>query len=416
MTSLTRPIDALTGLLDRAAFLEHLGSSPACAVFVLDLRGFRHIDSLLGGGGDVVLAQVGDRIRGGLRRGGAAARLYGDVFAWTGPVADREEIARMARRMADAVAAPLAIGVHVVHPEPRVGAALPSTADRRESLRHAETALRRCPADNPVAVYDPETDAEAPIIARLAAELEGALVRGELGLVLQPIVTLADGSIAGFEALVRWFHPELGVVGPDRFVPAAERSRVILSLGSRVLDLAARELALRAARGLPALPIGVNVSPRQLERRRLIHDVGEALAAHGAPPSLLRLELTEHALVGPGASPAVTLHEIRALGVGLSLDDFGSGFSSLRYLADLPFDTIKLDREFMRVEAPWARRARVARATVHLAHDLDMRVVAEGISDEQRLDVARSLGCDEGQGWALGLPERAFVSEGLRAV
>jgi EAL domain-containing protein (putative c-di-GMP-specific phosphodiesterase class I)/GGDEF domain-containing protein len=415
MTSSTRPVDALTGLLDRAAFLEHLETAPPCAVFVLDIRGFRHIDSLLGGEGDAVLCRVGERIGGGIRRGGAAARLYGDVFAWTGPAAAPVEIARLARRMADRVGAPVAVGAHVVHPEPRVGVALPSATDRRDGLRFAETALRRCPSDTQVAVYDAETDADAPIAARLAAELEGALARHELGLVLQPIHDLRSMEIAGYEALIRWFHPELGVVGPDRFVPAAERSRAILSLGSTVLDLACRELAERRRRGLRAVPIGINVSPRQLERRRLVHDVAEALATHGVPPELLRVELTEHALVGPGAAPTVTLHELRALGVGLSLDDFGSGFSSLRYLADLPFDTIKLDREFLKIEAPYARRAHVARATVVLAHDLDMKVVAEGISDDLRLNVAHDLGCDEGQGWHLGLPERALVSAEQRA-
>lgn len=241
---------------------------------------------------------------------------------------------------------------------------------------------------------------------RVTGELAAAIQRRELTVHYQPIVSLGTGEIVGAEALVRWQHPQRGVVLPDEFIDDAERSGLIVELGDLVLDSVAAQLLLWQAgplRGRSAFKLAVNVSPRQLASRRLFDQV-ERIRQLGVPLPWLHLEITENALIDDSASAAELLDELKSLGVGLAIDDFGSGRATLSYLHDYPFDVVKIDRSFVASLGLGGRPDEVSRAVIELAHRLDMRTVAEGVESPDQVQVLRRIGCDLAQGYLFGRP------------
>ncbi|WP_187365252.1 putative bifunctional diguanylate cyclase/phosphodiesterase [Cellulosimicrobium cellulans] len=272
------------------------------------------------------------------------------------------------------------------------------------------TARRR---DDRVAV-----DAEAPAVptsrgpgaaggpreADLLQRLPAAVAAGELVVHFQPFVSVAAGRVEGAEALVRWQHPEHGLLGPDAFVPAAERTGLIRPVTLHVLDVALAQCARWRARGPATFGVSVNVSAHDLDDPRLVADVAAALDRHGLPPDALGLEVTETMAMRDAAQAGRTLRALADLGVRLAVDDYGVGYGSLDYLRRLPFTVLKVDRAFVAPAADDRVCAEILRSTVDLGHALGMYVVAEGVEDDRTLALLRGLGCDAAQGWALGRP------------
>jgi EAL domain-containing protein (putative c-di-GMP-specific phosphodiesterase class I) len=240
-----------------------------------------------------------------------------------------------------------------------------------------------------------------------------ALERREFRLWYQPVVALASGRLLGAEALLRWEHPEKGLVLPARFIPAAERSGLIVDIGHWVLDEACRQLSSWRGTPLAHLVVSVNTSGVQFKRGTIDTVVARALEAHGTPPGCLEIEITESALIHDAEALVSTLQRLKALGVRLAIDDFGTGYSNLSYLQRFEIDTLKIDQSFVRRLVSTRRDSAIAQAIVQMAHSLDLQTTAEGVEDEATRDALVALGCDQGQGWYFGRPQPIEQFEAL---
>ncbi|MGZ8491372.1 MAG: EAL domain-containing protein [Gemmatirosa sp.] len=423
--------DVLTGLANRALFLARVAatlaasSSPADgspadgspadgspadgspAVLLVDLDDFKRVNDSMGHeAGDRLLQSVTTRLLDATRGSDMVARLGGDEFAiLLGSVPTSREAVRVADRVIAALSAPHRLAGRQVQVGASLGIALAEREDDPDALiRNADLALHRAKAlgKNRHATFARAMHAAAVERLQLETELRRAIEAGELMLQFQPIVALDTGAAVGAEALVRWRHPERGVISPAAFVPLAESTGLIVPLGRWVL-----EEACRAACGwedtpgtdAPPLSIAVNVSARQLQHHGFLEDVASALRHSGLAPGRLVLEVTESVLLEDLEPALGRLEALRALGVRLALDDFGTGYSSLAYLQRLPVDVLKIDRTFTTDLMAGGRRAAVARAVVTFARTLGLRTVAEGIeTPEQRAEVL-ALGCTLGQGF-----------------
>lgn len=408
--------DRLTGLPNQALFLDRVALAlvrgsrrPAhsVAVLYLDLDRFHTVNDSLGVAlGDELLVEVARRLNGILRLGDTLARLGGDKFGilFDGVRSPREAV-DFAQEVARILAAPLALGGHEVFAQGSIGIALSrSAADRPEDLlRDAITAMHRAKRDGATVceVFDPEMNQQAKERLRMESDLRHALERGEFVLHYQPIVDLGAGRLSAFEALVRWQHPERGLVRPDLFIPIAEETGLIVPLGSWVLSEACRTM-----RGLhQAFPqsghvsVAVNLSGRQFEDGELLGSVADALEHSELTPDRLELEMTESVVMARTSQNAERLHSLRDLGIRLLIDDFGTGYSSLSSLQSFPLDSLKIDRSFVsRMEFDEDKRE-IVRTIVSLARTLEMDVVAEGIETKEQLGMLRELGCEYGQGF-----------------
>lgn len=417
--------DPLTGLPNRRGLAEGLdvalapGAGPAVLCMV-DLDGFKAVNDAHGhAAGDVLLRLAAARLRAAARGAGdLVARLGGDEFAvlarlaGAGSRCPKEVGAELAARLVAAFAEPFSVEAtqSVVRLGVSVGVALaPGNADASGPLlRRADLALYRAKAEGRdcFRLYEAGMDAPARERAAREAELRTALAEGALEPHFQPLVDLASGRLLGFEALARWQHPTRGWVAPAEFVPLAEETGLIWSLTEALLGR-----ACAVAAGWPGshLVLSFNISPVQLrEHGRLSGLVSAALAASGLPARRLQLEVTEGALTGDIATARQVLAELKACGVRLALDDFGTGHSGLRELQALPFDTLKLDRSFVRAAADQDTAARrIVAAVVGLGQSLGLPVVAEGVEAEHDAEMLRVLGCDAAQGWLFGRPEPA---------
>ncbi|MFQ1001843.1 putative bifunctional diguanylate cyclase/phosphodiesterase [Modestobacter sp. SSW1-42] len=407
--------DGLTGLANRALFLDHTEQALRRAgrsghppiVLCLDLDGFKDVNDSLGHlAGDELLCTIARRLLGTVRSADTVARLGGDEFAVLlddtrggVPLASA-----LAERLLEVIGEPVELGGHRVRVAASIGiVAAEADATPLSMFRDADIAMYRAKAAGRAqwVVFDPGMRATALQRIELARELAGALSAGQLRLVYQPVVDLQTECVVGFEALLRWQHPTLGAIGPDRFVPLAEDAGSIVPIGRWVLAEATRTAA-RWQRAHPSgtpLSMAVNVSARQLADGTLLADVAEAVVSSGITPSSLVLEVTETALVTDPDAVAEQLLALRALGVRLALDDFGTGYSSLSYLRQFPVDVLKIDRSFVDLLDGSAEDAAIVHGLVQLGRTLQLEVVAEGVETVAQRDRLRAERCQLAQGW-----------------
>ena len=401
--------DSLTGLPNRAMFLEQLhragaGTCGSLALLFIDLDDFKLVNDSLGHlVGDQLLSAVGRRIRASVRKPDVVARLGGDEFAVIMGGAAGGEARRVARHVLDALQAPFATGGHTVHV--RASAGLVTTdgpfAQPTELLRDADVAMYRAKAEGKhrYVVFEPEMRDELQARSVLQEELRTALGSGELILHYQPVVDTGRRRVCSTEALLRWDHPRLGLVEPTAFVSLAEQAGLIVAIGSAVLRLACAQTAhWRRDPALSELTVSVNVSARQLREPTFVGDVRGALAVAGLPPEALTLEITESLLVSDVPTTVERLHALKALGVRIAVDDFGTGFSSLSYLARLPVDVLKVDRSFVAGIGAGAA-GKLAWAVLALADSLGLATVAEGVETREQAAALVDHGCTTLQGF-----------------
>jgi diguanylate cyclase (GGDEF)-like protein/PAS domain S-box-containing protein len=409
--------DSLTGLSNRAAFNERLEHAVAIrkepgestALLYVDLNNFKSINDRFGHpAGDEVLATLGERLRSLIRAGDTAARLGGDEFAVLLQVASEPaEVARVAERIVEAVRLPIEVEGRPIGLDASIGIALAD--DVHDLLKQADAAMYRAKSQTGLsyAFFDPRLDQAALVRFRRIAELSEAIERREFRLHYQPIVALPSGEISGYEALLRWEHPELGQVPPLDFVPLAEESGLIVPIGRWVLQEACLHAARLSAAAGRELEIAVNVSARQLQHPDFVDHVVAALERSDLAPRCLVLEITESVLIETGDAAETRLSILKNRGVEIALDDFGTGYGSLACLQRLPVDIVKIDRSFTAdVDTDEAGQA-LLRAIVGLGNALGTRLVAEGIERETQSKIIQSLGCHSGQGFHYGVPQAA---------
>ncbi|MET9951831.1 EAL domain-containing protein [Streptomyces sp. NPDC006339] len=418
--------DALTGLPNRTLFFERLekalapGEGSRFGLCYLDLDGFKVINDSLGHStGDRLLVEVADRLQSCVTAPGEmVARLGGDEFValTTGPGTERK-VAELADRMLAALATPISIDGRELAVRGSVGVVEGPAGERTaaEVLRSADITMYRAKSagGNRFEYADAEADARAITRHGLTTALPAALERGEFFIEYQPLVHLDDGSVHGAEALVRWCHPQHGVLGPDRFIPLAENTGLIVPLGRWVLQEAVRQARFwqdgapggRKATG--PLRINVNLSPTQLHHPGLVAETVDVLERSGLEPGALCLEVTESALIGADDDLLKPLRQLAEMGVDIALDDFGTGYSNLANLRRLPVSVLKLDRSFtqgMQQHPANPVDLKIVEGIVHLAHSLELAVTVEGVETGAQAQQLRELGCDTAQGWYYARP------------
>jgi diguanylate cyclase (GGDEF)-like protein/PAS domain S-box-containing protein len=420
--------DVLTGLPNRSLLQDRLGQAVAYAtrsgnpvwVMMIDLDRFKFVNDSMGHkAGDVLLVTVAARLRSSLRDTDTVARLSGDEFVVIlSEHAGEEPLTRdIVQRVMDAVARPVLLGTKEFFVTCSIGVAVfPSEGTTADNLiEHADIAMYRAKklGRNNFQFYTPAMNEESLERVRIESALRNALERDEFVLYYQPQVDLATGDIVGMEALIRWQHPELGMVPPVRFVGVAEETGLIVPIGAWVMREAAAQNKAWHDAGLGQLRVAVNLSARQFGDPELIGGIEAVLADTGLDPAYLELELTE-SLFMSDVTPAVELlHRMKALGVKLSIDDFGTGYSSLSYLSRFPIDVLKIDRSFVADITDDANDAAIVSSIIALAHNLKLAVIAEGVETVEQLDYLRSQGCDEMQGYYFSRPLPAAEFEQL---
>lgn len=393
------------------------------ALLFLDMDRFKIINDSLGHSlGDRLLIAIGQRLSGCLGEQDMIARLGGDEFlVLLGAIAHPEEAEASARRLGQALAIPFSIKGHEIFTSASIGIVL---ADERYSqpeamLRDADIAMYQAKRgesrEQRHTLFDPAMHARALAEMELERDLRLALTRQELFVLYQPIVALATGRITGFEALVRWLHPKRGLVMPATFIPLAEETLLILDIGRFVLAEACKQARLWAERVVPPPKVNVNLSARQFMRSQLAAETGHLARGLSCPSCLINLEITESAILVDKDLAMQTLEQLHDQGFELSMDDFGTGFSSLSYLLLFPFDNIKIDRSFIAPLVMEPRAATIVAAILGLAGNLDKRIVAEGIETPEQLAILRQLGCAYGQGYLFSPPVDAEAAEALLA-
>ena len=408
--------DPLTGLPNRAllndrlkqAILSGQRESNPLALLIMDLNNFKEINDTLGHHkGDLLLQQVGARVRGVLRESDTVARMGGDEFAVLLPSAGSVERSTLAmRKMLKALEQPFALEGLALDVAVSIGIALcPEHGEDADLLiQRADVAMYVAKQSGiNYAVYVPEHDRHSPRRLALMGELRHAIENDQLFLLYQPKIDLQRACAIGVEALVRWRHPHHGIIPPDEFIPLAERSGVIKSLTLWVLGEALRQCRTWSQGGVQ-LSMAMNLSARNLQDPQLPDRIAELLQTSGLAPGWLELEITESAIMVDPVRAMEILTRLRAMGIRFSIDDFGTGYSSLGYLKKLPVDEIKIDRSFVIGMAANENDAVIVRSTIDLAHNLGLKVVAEGVENQETLDRLIDLGCDAAQGYYMSRP------------
>lgn len=400
--------DTLTGLLDRRSFIlrarERLQQPGAHELVVADLDRLRRLNEALGHErADLVLAALGSRLAAAFPPGALLARIGEDEFAALAPKAGSPGAAALRR----ALEQPLRVAGFDIHPTLSIGAVEAQggedAPEAAELLRRAELAVEAAKSHGRggAAAYGRALESDGLSRLALESDLKGALGRGELTPFYQPIVRLSTGALSGFEALVRWRHPRRGLLMPEQFLTLMDEMGLMDQLGALMMRQAARQLADWRLKHSAAgeLTVAVNLSTGEIDRKGLVADVAAIREETGLPPGALKLEVTESDVMRNPEKAAVVLRDLRKAGAALVLDDFGTGFSSLSYLTRLPFDTLKIDRYFVRTMATNDGSAKIVSSVVKLGGDLALEVVAEGVENAGMARQLQSLGCDYGQGF-----------------
>lgn len=415
--------DALTGLFNRYNLESRLAQSLLAArreaglmaVMFIDLDRFKVINDTLGHHvGDLLLVEVASRLSNSVRESDIVARLGGDEFVVTlTSLACDMDAATIAAKILNALGQPCTIEGKVLHTTPSIGISMfPANGEDSETLmKNADTAMyyAKGKGRNNFQFFSPAMTAAASERMELERDMLGALAAGEYELHYQPQVCTKDGHVCGVEALIRWRHPERGLIPPMEFIPIAEETGVIEAIGNWVLEEACRQLARWRAQGFGNLRMAVNLSAHQLRSPTLLAQVRAAMDANGIGPDELELEVTESAAMEDPERAIGQLKALRDMGVGLAIDDFGTGYSSLAYLKLLPIDTLKLDRAFVRDIETDENDAAISAATLALARNLGLKVVAEGVETEAQRAFLTRHDCDLLQGYLFGKPEPAEV-------
>ncbi len=409
--------DALTGLPNRARLMERIGLAlehaarrgEIAAVMVLDLDRFKGVNDTLGhAAGDEVLRRVAERLREVLRDGGTVARLGGDEFAIVLTAADIDAVRAVARAIVNALRAPIEFEGQPIDVAASIGIALypDDGADAGTLMRRADIVMYVAKrSGGNFAFYDARYEVAQRRHLSLLGELRRAVEAAELRAYYQPKLDLATGRVGGVEALVRWRHPTLGLVPPGEFMPYAEQTGFIRVITRWMLAVTLRQCGRWAADGMP-LQVAVNISARDLLSRDLPQLIGDLLHKHDVPRGLVCLEITESTFMEDPEHALATLRALHGLGVRLAIDDFGTGFSSLAYLKRLPVDELKIDRAFVMGMTEDRDDRMIVRSTIELAHNLGLKVVAEGVETDACLAELRALGCDLVQGYLISGPLR----------
>jgi len=406
--------DALTGLPNRKMLRQQMDeklqrtrrNADRVAVLVLGVDNFKVVNDTLGHGiGDRLLRAVGKRLRSILREQDLLARLNSDEFAIVeSGLARPEDAVTLARRLLDALADPFLIDAHGLSIGATIGIAMaPGDGDDFERLlKNADMALSRAKTESrgSFGFFEADLDARAQIRRRIENDLREAIQHDVLRPHYQPLIDLSSGRIIGFEALVRWPHPERGMIPPVEFIPVAEETGLISALGRMML----RRACMDAAAWPDDVRVAVNLSPLQFRVGNVLAEVMEVLQQTGLPPRRLELEITETLVLEKSDQVLATLHALRALGVRISMDDFGTGYSSLSYLRSFPFDKIKIDRSFVKDLAGNREAQAIIRSIVSLGRGLGVTITAEGVETEAELRCLRAEGCPEGQGYLFSRP------------
>jgi diguanylate cyclase (GGDEF)-like protein/PAS domain S-box-containing protein len=416
--------DALTGLPNRMSFMERLGqrveraraAGQSLALLFVDLDHFKRVNDSLGHLiGDKLLQTVAARISASLRSNDIVARFGGDEFIVLLEEASPDDVAEVAHKLLRAIEVPVDAEGRDLSVTPSVGIAMfpRDGGTPTELIKNADTAMYIAKSRGRAncQFFDPAVASATYDALVLESELTRALQRDEFVLHFQPQVRASDGRLAGVEALIRWHHPERGLLRPDAFIALAEQQRVMLPISQWVLRSAARTALRWRARGLVDVPVAVNLSTMQFRASGFVDAVARVLREEGVPGAWLELELTERMLMDDVAEVKRTLQQLRALGMRVSVDDFGTGYSSLAHLKELPIDGMKIDRSFVR-DLPHQRGSvAIARAVVQMAQGLSLTVVAEGVENDDQRRFLRALGCDLLQGELVSAPLPAAVLE-----
>jgi diguanylate cyclase (GGDEF)-like protein/PAS domain S-box-containing protein len=416
--------DHLTRLPNRTLFLDRLNQMLArshwhkrcVAVLFLDLDRFKVINDTLGHDiGDLLLQAVAERLGGTVRDGDTVARFGGDEFIIAlMDVAEEHHVRDIAEKILHALARPYEINGRELFVTASIGISLypDHGSDAGSLVRNADASMYRAKehGKNNYQFYSPSLHAYAPRRLTLETDLRHALERQELLLHYQPMVNLATGKVSGAEALLRWRHPEFGVISPMEFIPLLEETGLIIPVGAWVLETACAQQRAWQEAGFPSLYISVNLSARQFKQPDLTETIATAVQKTGLDPRHLALELTETILVEHTETTLASLRTLSGMGISLAIDDFGTGYSSLSYLKRFPIDALKIDRSFVRDITTDADDAAIAQAIVAMGHSLGLSVVAEGVETREQLDFLCQYRCDEMQGYYFShpLPADAF--------
>jgi diguanylate cyclase (GGDEF)-like protein/PAS domain S-box-containing protein len=418
--------DPLTGLPNRHAFVERIGqalrrtrrkqNSRKVGVLFMDLDGFKTINDSLGHeAGDRLLVAVAECLRNRLRTEDVLARFGGDEFAvLLEDTAGTSEAIRVAQRIAEDLREPFTVDDFQVSVNTSIGITLGTAQakdDPERMLREADSAMYRAKEEGPgrYAVFDPAMQARAQKRLELEAELRQALEQGEFVLYYQPEVSLHDGKMVGIEALLRWQHPQRGLLQPSAFMPLAEETDLIVPIGRWVLEEACGQ-AKRWEEERPLaspMTMEINLSSKQLRRQGLVRTVEEALTRADLEVHTLALDMTETVLIRVSEDNTQALDALKEMGVRLGLDDFGTGYSSLSYLKRFPVDRVKVDKSFVKGLGENATDTALVRMIIDLCHTLGVEVLAEGIETSDQATLLRDMGCDMGQGYYFARPLRA---------